>query len=59
MNDLIIKILVALVAGGIGSVGTYAIKAVAIEGRLHAIEKTSERNENKLDVLLRRTDSLK
>lgn len=53
MNEHIAKIFIALVAAGAGGMSTYAIKAVAMEGRLAAIEHTADRNEQKLDYLIR------
>lgn len=53
MNDFTLKLLLAVASAGLGSTGTYVLKAVSIEGRLEAIEKTSERNERKLDYLVR------
>ena len=55
MNEITQKMLVGLVSVIIGSAGTYIVKAISIEGRLDAIEKTMVRNETKLDTILMRT----
>lgn len=42
------KIIVAMVSAVAGGVLTYAVKAVAIEGRLDGIERSVQRIENRL-----------
>ena len=52
MNELMFKAMIAMAAAGAGGLSTYAIKAIAMEGRLAAIEHATERNDRKLDYLI-------
>lgn len=48
MNDMLTKFLLSVAAAMLGSVMTYGMKAVSIEGRLDGIERAVIRIENKL-----------
>lgn len=48
MNDVLEKIIMSVAAAVLGSVMTYGMKAISIEGRLDGIERAVIRIEQKL-----------